>query len=292
MKINPNTQWLLFGLLAAFFWGTHSVIVRYLTQQDIPGITIAVARLYIAAFVLFIFLRVKKQPVLTNIKDTKFLVTLFGVATNFVFFHIGLEYTSASNAILLENIAPVFVLIFLFLILKEKIRRIDIIASVVTIFGACFTVLPDIDLGGEKFRGDLLEIFAAITWAVFVVASSKALVNITTPIERIGFLFNIFILSAIILTPFVFFYSTAITLKDVLFIILLGVFPTAIAYLLWYEAVARVSTISAALIFNLSIVFTFINAYIFLGEEILPNMIIGAVFIIAGITLSKLGNTT
>lgn len=291
MKINANTQWLLFGLLAAFFWGTHSVIVRYLTQ-DIHGITIAVARLYIAAFVLFIFLRVKKQPVLTNIKDTKFLLTLFGVATNFVFFHIGLEFTSASNAILLENIAPVFVLIFLYLILKEKIRRIDLIASVVTIFGVCFTVLHDIALGGEKFHGDLLEILAAITWAVFVVASSKALVNITTPIERIGFLFNIFILSAIILTPFVFFYSAAITLKDVIFIILLGVFPTAIAYLLWYEAVARVSTISAALIFNLSIVFTFINAYIFLGEKILPNMIIGAVFIIAGITLSKLGNTT
>ena len=37
----------LYRLLAAFFWGTHSVIVRYLTA-DMNGIAIAVFRLYIA----------------------------------------------------------------------------------------------------------------------------------------------------------------------------------------------------------------------------------------------------
>lgn len=287
-RSNPVYHAFFYGLLAAFFWGTHSVIVRYLTR-DLHGIPIAALRLYIAALALYLILKINRQPISIKLTDRMYLVTMFGTVTNYIFFHIGLEHTTASNAMLLENLAPFFVLLFLFLFFKERVRTIDIVATVVAVAGVFFTVRHDLALSGEGLNGDILEICAAVTWAVFVIGSSRALRTTNSPIERVGFLFNVFIVSAILLTPLALFYPFDITMEDIIFLVLLGVFPTAVAYFLWYEAVARVSTISAALLFNLSIVFTFINAYVFLGEEMLASMIIGAALIVIGITLSKLG---
>ena len=278
----------IYGLLAAFFWGTHSVIVRYLTA-DMHGISIAVFRLYIAAFVLFLILKINRVPMSGNLTDKYLLVTIFGTVANYIFFHVGLEYTTASNAMLLENTAPFFVLILLFVFARQAIRRPEILATAIAILGVFFTVRHDINLGEDRLYGDVLEVFAAITWAVFVIGSSRALMGTSSTLERIGFLFKVFSGSAIVLTPLIFFVSFQPTLADLFFLLLLGIFPTAIAYLLWYEAVARVSTVTAALLFNLSIVFTLVNAYLFLGEQISLDMIIGAILIVIGITLSRLG---
>jgi drug/metabolite transporter (DMT)-like permease len=277
-----------FGLLAAFFWGTHSVIVRYLTG-DIHGIPIAVMRLYIAALALYLILKLGKHEISIAFRDRTFQITTFGAITNYIFFHIGLEHTSASNAMMLENTAPFFVLVFLFLVLKEKIRPLDLVAAAIAVFGVYFTLAEDLVLAGEGLEGDLLEIGAGITWGIFLLGSSKALRTTRSTMERINFLFSVFIVSALFLTPFAFFFPFEPTANDVVFLVLLGIFPTAIAYYLWYEAAARVSAISATLLFTLSIIFTFLFAHLFFGEVLTSNMITGAVLIVVGVILSKLG---
>ena len=276
-----------FGLLAAFFWGTHSVIVRYLTA-DMHGIPIAVLRLFIAAAALYAILRLNKHPVSIPFKDKTFLVTVFGAVTNYIFFHIGLEYTSASNAMMLENTAPFFVLLFLVVVLHEKVRAIEIVATGLAIFGVYFTVKQDLVMAGEGLEGDIIEILAGVTWGIFLLGSAKALAGTQSTLERINFLFAVFIVSGLILTPWAFFYPFVPTGEDILFLLLLGIFPTAIAYYLWYEAAARVSAVSATLLFTLSIIFTFINAHVFLGEVLTLDMIIGAILIVAAVILSKL----
>ena len=278
MKTHPFVLAFCLGLLAAFFWGTHSVMVRYLTT-DIHGLTIAVVRLYVAAFVLYLVIRAHKHPVAIKLSDRAFLVTVFGTVTNYVLFHIGLERTSASNAMLLENTAPFFVVIFLLIFMKRRVRAVDIVATLLAVLGTFFAVKYDALIGGEGFDGDVLEILAGLTWAIFIVGSTSALAAAEKTIERISFMFNLFIVSAIILTPFAFIYPAHPTWSDVVVLVMVGVFPTAIAYCLWFEA--------AALLFTLSVIFTLVNAHIFLGEVLTTDMILGAVLIVAGVALSK-----
>ncbi len=279
---------LTFGILAAFFWGTHSVIVRYLTT-DLSGLTIAALRLYIAAFILFLIMKANRSPVKFDLTDRNFLITVVGSTTNYIFFHIGLEHTTASNAMVLENTAPFFVLVLLFVFAGDRIARIDGLATVIAFAGVLFTVRNNFGIGGEGLKGDILEILAGATWAIFVIGSSRAMSTTNTPMERVSFLFNVFVVSAVLLTPFLFVYPPSATANDVLLLILLGAFPTAIAYYFWYEAAARVSTITAALLFSLSVIFTFVNARIFLGEEMTTDIIIGGTLIVCAVVLSKLG---
>ena len=245
-------------------------------------------RLYIAAAVLYLILKIYRQPVSIKLSNRPFVITTFGSVTNYIFFHWGLEYTSASNAMMLENTAPFFVLILCVFALGKRVSWLEILATFIAILGVNFTVEHDVLAGGEGLEGDLLELLAGITWAIFLLGSVTALSTSRNTIERISFLFNVFIVSALVLTPWLFIYPINATATDLWLLILLGVFPTAVAYYLWYEAAARLSAVPAALLFTLSVVFTFLNAHVFLGEALTPDMIIGAALIVLGVILAKI----
>jgi len=233
-------------------------------------------------------MKIYRRPVAIDFSDKNFLITVFGSTTNYIFFHIGLEHTSASNAMVLENTAPFFVLVLLLVFVGDRIGGKAALATFIAFAGVLFSVRQDVAVGGEGLEGDLLEIAAGATWAIFVTGSSRTMGETTKTIERISFLFNVFIVSAVLLTPFLFVYPIGASASDAVLLVLLGIFPAAIAYYLWYEAAARVSTVTAALLFTLSVVFTFINARIFLGEDLTWDMIIGGVLIVCAVALSRL----
>ncbi len=290
LQANHRGTPLLFGFVAAFFWGTHSVIVRYLTT-DMHGIVIATLRLYIAALALFALMRLLNYPVSTRFSDRNLQIAVAATVINYICFHIGLEHTSASNAMMLENTAPFFVLLILFFVVGDRITRRDLMATAIAVSGVFLAVLDDFKLGGEQLRGDLFEIAAGFSWAGFIIASSRALRTSANTAERLNFLLNVFLCSAVILTPLMLFDSFSVTVNDAVFLILLGLLPTALAYYLWYEAAARVSAVSAALLFTLSVVFTFVNAALFLGERMSMTTLAGAVLIVAGVVLTSTGKT-
>ncbi len=276
---------LLLGFLAAFLWGTHSVIVRYLTS-DLGGLQIAVTRLFIAALAVFCILRVMRVPVSIEHKDWNFRLAVLSTVVNYILFHVGLEYTGAANAMVLENTAPFFVLLFLYFFADTPVTRVDVLASILAIFGVFLTVFRDFQGGGEPLFGDLLEIGAGLSWAVFLVSSSQAMRNSTSTAKRLNFLFGVFVCAGVLLLPLAAFSLQTPTAKDVIFLILLGVLPTAMAYYLWYEAAARVSTLTATLMFAASVVFTFINSALFLGAAITPIAALGAILIVAAVFLT------
>ncbi len=284
-KANLLQNGLVLGFLAAFLWGTHSVIVRYLTS-DLGGLQIAVTRLFIAALAIYCMLRVMRVSVSIRLGDWNFRLAVLSTVVNYILFHIGLEHTGAANAMVLENTAPFFVLVFLYFFADTPVTRTDVLATGLAILGVFLTVYQDFQGGGEPLFGDLLEIGAGLSWAVFLISSSRAMRNSESTGERLNFLFGIFTCSGVLLLPLALFSMQVPTVDDMVFLLLLGVLPTALAYYLWYEAAARVSTLTATLMFAASVVFTFINSALFLGAAITPIAALGAVLIVAAVFLT------
>lgn len=274
------------GFLAAFFSGTHSVIARHLTEH-IHGLTIAALRLYIASAAVFLILKGHQKTITIDWSGKTLLIAVLAFSANFAVFHWGLEYASASSAMVLENTSPVFVLLFTVLVLRAPTRIVEIAAVFVAIFGVYFTVRNDFALGANQVFGDELELLAGVTWAIFIVASSRGLLGTVNTFQRLCFLFAVLSMSAVILTPFLFIYTISLTMNDIILLVLLGIFPTAVAYYLWYETAARVSAVTTSLLFTLTVIFTFVNAYVFIDEPITFDMLVGAVLIIASVLISK-----
>ncbi len=281
-----SLQAFLLGLTAAFFSGTHSVIVRHLTEH-LHGSVVAVLRLYVASIALFFILKMYGRPIQINWSNRALMVTVLAFSANFVVFHWGLEYTGASSSMVLENTAPIFVLIISVLILRAPIRPAEVLATFLAVFGVYFTVRGDFELGPNGILGDELELLAGVTWAIFLMASTQVVAGTSGTFERLTFLFAVLALSSLLLTPFLVAFPPSLTGWDIALVLLLGIFPTAIAYYLWYETAARVSAMTTSLLFTLTVVFTFVNAAIFLGESITVDVLIGGVLIVASVLMSK-----
>ncbi len=286
MRIPAPTAALTFGFLAAFFWGTHSVIVRYLAS-DLHGLTIATLRLYVAIVALFAMLKLLRIRIFIDLRDRNLIIASLSTAINYVFFHIGLEHTGAANAMMLENTAPLFVLLFMVIFAGTRIGKLEILATAIALAGVFLTIGGDLSVGGERLQGDLLEIIAGASWAGFMIASSRALMTTTDTGQRLNFLFGVFVCSAVLLTPSMFLHPITATAADIWWLLALGIFPTALAYYFWYEAAARISALSASLLFTLSVVFTFINAAVFLGDPLTLNAVLGACMILAAVLLTN-----
>ena len=255
------------------------------------GLQIAALRLYVAALAIFLILRLMNVPVSFNLKDRYFWLTVVATVVNYIFFHIGLEHTGAANAMVLENTAPFFVLVFLFFFARSSVRPRDILATVIAITGVFLTVYQDFEGAGERRFGDALEIAAGLSWAVFLFASSKAMRASNSTGERLNFLLGIFAFSALLLTPLAVMDTGSPSMNDLFFLLLLGVLPTAMAYYFWYEAAARVSTLTATMMFACSVVFTFINAAMFLGDPVTLLAGFGAVLIVSAVFLTSKDDT-
>ncbi|MET1411530.1 DMT family transporter [Roseibium sp. HPY-6] len=279
---------LAFGFVAAFLMGANSVMVRYLTT-DLHGLQIAVFRLWIACSVIFLMLTVSgRRPNLFQL-DRFNLLASAGFTLNYITFHVGLEHTSATNAMVLENTAPFFVLLFLVVAGVEKIRWYDVLATGIALLGVYFTVRHDFDAGASgNWVGDFWELGAGFSWAIFIVGSARSVKNTKTTMDRMEVLLKILLPSALVLTPSLLLYPLEATVPDMMLLVLLGVLSTAVGYYLWYEAMATVSTVTAALLAVLSVVFTFVIAYVALGEEMTSDILIGGALIVAGVILPGL----
>lgn len=75
-----------------------------------------------------------------------------------------------------------------------------------------------------------MKIGAGVSWAVFLIASSRAMRASKSTDERLNFLFGVFLCSAVILLPLSVFSLRILSGNDLVFLVLLGVFPTALAY--------------------------------------------------------------
>ncbi|MEO0979687.1 MAG: DMT family transporter [Pseudomonadota bacterium] len=281
---------LFFGFVAAFLMGANSVIVRYLTG-DLHGLQIAVFRLWIACFVIYVMLKLSGRRLTLLQLDRNTLLASAGFTLNYITFHIGLEHTSATNAMVLENTAPFFVLLFLVVAGVERVRWFDLLATCLALAGVYLTVRHDFNAGaGESLLGDFWELGAGVSWAVFIVGSARAVKQTRSTMDRMEVLLKILLPSAVVLSPSLLLYPLEASATDAFLLVLLGVLSTAFGYYLWYEAMATVSTVTAALLAVLSVVFTFVIAYVALGEEMTPDILIGGALIITGVVLPGILN--
>jgi drug/metabolite transporter (DMT)-like permease len=178
--------------------------------------------------------------------------------------------------------------LFLALFLKEKTRVVDVSAVALGFLGVAVTISSaskDV-LGGASLLGNALELGAAATWALFLLGASKVFSRERTSEEKLANLLKIFSVGALLLSPSLLFLP-ALSPADYAWLFALALFSTFFAYWAWFEAASRLPALTGALVFNLTIVFVFLNSALFLGEEFPFATLLGAALIIAGITLSK-----
>lgn len=96
--------------------------------------------------------------------------------------HISLHLTSVANSTLLVNLAPVFVVLYSWLVLDKAPKRIFLLALAATILGVVLLQGGSFSAGAGTIRGDAIALSAAVLYAAYVLMLEKARKNFSAPI--------------------------------------------------------------------------------------------------------------
>ena len=244
----------LLMLACAVMWSISGIIIKYI---DWSPFTIAGARSLISAVVVVVFMMATKLKPVVNRNSVISGVFLSGCITCFV---VANKLTTAANAIVLQYIAPVFVLIITAVFLKQKLKKMEIGVVAFTFGGIVLFFLGEISFGG--MLGNFVAIFSGLCMAICFIVNG----TIEIDARMTGILVAHLITAAIGIPLGLATYNTVVTSQDLILILILGVVQLGIPYVLYAMAASRISPLSCSLIGMIEPLLNPIWVAVFYGE--------------------------
>ena len=229
--------YLILPILAGIMFGSTGIFVRTLTQNGIDSTTLLFLRFSIATIpILLAIILTDKELFKIDLSDFPlFLVCAICIIGLNLCYNESMNMIPLSLAAVLLSLAPIYVLIFAYILFGEKITSKKLVCMFLAIFGCLLMtgILEDIMTSIPLF-GILLGIGAGLFWAIYLMASKK---SIETGKHTYTILFYSIIFISISLIPFTNFgqITSFVSINPILTIIFLTIdstFSFALPYIL------------------------------------------------------------
>jgi drug/metabolite transporter (DMT)-like permease len=269
---------MMLGTLAmmacAFLWSVAGLFIKIL---DWNPFLIAGMRSLIAFFFLLGLIRTVRLtwswPLLWAALANAATMLLF-VAAN--------KTTTAANAILLQYLAPVFTAILSVVILKENLRREQLLALILAPIGMLLLFMDRLSAG--QLFGNLLALLSAVTFSLmFIFTRMQKKGNPLQSLMAAHAVTAVIALSVALFLPLPRFTATSLGS-----ILVLGVLQIGLASVFFSYGIKRVTAVSANLIALIEPVFNPVWVYLVLGEAPTMRTLLGGTVIIGSVTVATL----
>ena len=278
--------------LTSLFWAGNFVVGRGI-RADIPPLTLAFGRWLIAfCFILPLALpHLKTQwPLLKKHWKTLVYLGLPGVAGFNTFAYIALQYTTATNALLLNSFIPIATIAISWAFLGRRLSPLAAIGVVLSLTGAINIVAHGelaVLLNLQLNKGDLWMTLAILVWAIYTVGVSRRPAGIHPMLMLAAFT----VVGLIVLAPACAWEIASGRIMNfrtgsLLALAYIGIFPSFLGFLFYNRGVAEVGPSQASLFIHLMPVFGTLLAAIFLAEVPQTYHYIGIALIFTGIALT------
>ena len=287
--MNKTLVGILCGLGAASIWGGMYVVSK-VVLDIIPPFTLVSLRLLLGALTLAIVLGIRGFPKITRKQFWQAVgVGFVGYGVSLSLQFLGTKLSTAANGSLVTSATPAFVLIFAWILLKEKITSLRLIALLLATLGVVAVIDPrSAQLNPDLFAGNLLLLGAALTWALYSVLVRKATQALDVlPFSLIAFLGGLPVSIPAGAWELKTIGVGEISLGVVGGVLFIGIISTALAMVLWNTAFAYVDANLASLTFFAQPVVGTLLGWLFLGEEITPLFLAGGMLIGVGLVISS-----
>ena len=289
----PHASPYLLLSLTAFFWALNWVVGRAMAGRVTP-FALTFARWLVAVVVMMPFawpeIRAHRALIRREWKRIAWLA-LWGTGPYNVFAYYGLQYTTATNGVILNSAVPVLIIVFGWALYRDTITRMQALGVAVSLVGVLAILTrgdPAVLAHFTLNKGDLVVLAGMACWSAYTVFLR------TKPagLPGLALLACCASIALVLLLPFVvlemmFFHGRfEVTPAAVSAVVYLGVFASFVAYIFWNRGVAEVGANVAGIFMHLMPVFGALLAWIFLGERIRPFHVAGMALILAGIALT------
>ncbi|MBI4460438.1 MAG: DMT family transporter [Acidobacteria bacterium] len=178
---SPPVRAYLGAIAATVFWASNAVAVKFIVRE-LPYTTAAGLRISLAALTLALIYRARGGRFRLRAGEARQFLALgfWGLALSFLFFTVGVYYTSVSHAVLVGALVPVAVLLLARIEGQERITTGKLAGLLISLLGVFLLALDKAPGSGPSWKGDLIVGGAVLSFAYFTVKSKSVAVAYDT----------------------------------------------------------------------------------------------------------------
>jgi len=292
-------------LLTTVLFSSMEIALKEVTNQFNP-LQITFLRFLIGAIILspLALKGLRSRGLRLKVGDLAFFAFtgFLCVVVSMILYQMAIEYSPASSVAVLFSCNPIFVVLFAFLLLHEKIYKHTVVSLVISVCGI-LTIINPAHMGGKSL-GIALTILSAVTFALYGVAGRRrSQCYGSFALTCFSFLFgSLELLLVIVLTHVsavaAFFLQAGlpsfanvpilqgITPHSLPSLIYIGICVTGFGYTFYFLAMEATSAATASVVFFIKPVLAPILALIILHDTVSVNMALGICLMLLGSLIS------
>lgn len=275
-------------ILVMLIFGSIGLFVKNI---ELSSSEIALFRGAIGSIILiFASIILRQKVTIKNSKRNLILLILSGAAMgfNWIFLFESYNYTTISNATLSYYFAPIFVMVLAPFVLKEKWTLNKAISILIAFIGLLLVVQPS-GVTGEVYQHTLgigYGLLAAALYASVIMINKfiTGLSHLETTIMQLG-------IATVVLFPYVAFTEpmnySGLSMQSILFIIILGIIHTGVAYLLYFASMKKLKGQTIAVLSYMDPISAVLMAAILLHESMSLLQMLGGILILGSTFVSE-----
>jgi len=281
-------------VLTTLFWSGNFIVGKAASTYEIPPFSLNFYRWLFAGLILLPFtlkeILQKKNYIFENIGFFIILgissITIFNSAV-----YYSLYYMQVISGVLMISTIPVWIMFISTILGIEKTNKFQILGVILSLIGVLFIITKsDLNLikNLDFNKGDLIMASGMFAWALYSALLKKK----TYEISQITLLEVVIIIGLLFLIPI---YILEINLGNPLvvdkpFILTLSyvvIFPGLASFFFWIKGISIIGANRAGVFLHLMPIFGSLMAIFLFNERFMFYHLLGAIFIVAGITLSN-----
>ena len=288
---------MLAGPLAMLFWAFGMIVVKD-AAGIVPPAALSFFRCLIALALLYPLCRralhAQFPLMIREWKIIALLGALLFVGGNGMLF-VGLQFTTAVNAGLINSAVPVGIVAVAWLIYRDRLTLVQGVGVALSLVGVIFLIARgDLEVLAN-FRpnlGDLFVCISIVSWSFYAVMLRR----VPPELDRLNLLFGILLTGAIVVFPFwilenIYYAPTRFVWELLWASGYNAMFASILAMFWWNHTLQEMGPGRAGLFVHLIPVYTVFLAMWFLGEDLYWFHAVGIGLIGAGIYLTTVLKT-
>ena len=279
-----NTRDFIVLLLVSILWGGSFLFVRLLVLDGLEPLQIVSIRMQLAAiFILPFFLNKLKKYSFHDHGFSFVLIGILNTALPFTLFSYASLKLGAGSLSILQATVPILTALLLFSLYRNEFSFRKLIGVLLGFAGLFVLVGPSSTL--DTFSG-ILCVVASMSYAVAGIYLAKTPEKLSNSFIGMGSI----LVGAIIMLPFLFNYTSSlstISSTSWLYLALLGIINTSLAYVIFIKLIKRIGPINASYVTYFVPLSSISLGIIFLDEVITTTLVTGALMILLGVFFSN-----
>ena len=246
----------------------------------IPWSALAIngARNLIGAAVIGLYILLTRHRLVMNRTVAIGAASMMGVTTLFA---LANKMTTAANAIVLQFTAPVFVILLMLTLYRQRPKRADMLTCAMVLLGVVLFFVDGIQAG--NLAGNVVAVLSGVCYAgVFMM-------NMGRGADALSSSFWGQLITGVLLTPLCL-RETDFSAPTLLAVAALGIIQVGGAYILFSLGIKDTPPITASLITGLEPVLNPVWVALFYGETFTPLSAVGAVIVVGSIVIYNVWN--